>query len=50
MRLRQEGKTMPAEVSDVLEEAGTRSFSLTALLPEGFQAVVCGMEGEGQEV
>lgn len=28
--------------SDVLEEAGARSFCLAGMLPEGFQAVVCG--------
>src|ERR1035437_2146477 len=36
--------------SDVLEEAGARTFCLAGLLPEGFQAIVCGMEGEGQEI
>src|ERR1035437_8031537 len=27
--------------SDVLEEAGARTFCLAGLLPEGFQAIVC---------
>ena len=34
--------------SDVLEESCTRTFRLAGLLPEGFQAVVSGTEGEGQ--
>jgi hypothetical protein len=34
----------------ILKEAGTRSDRLASLLPERFQAVTCGMEGEGQQV
>src|SRR5665213_2933321 len=35
---------------EFLEEAGASPDSLAGLFPEGFQAVTCGMEGEGQQV